>query len=200
MKEQASIIENENQYLKDFTVKIINFNNKINESFKLIDDRLFFDGLLKKEIFLNMNKKIILEINNLKNWSKDNFLKQEINKWIKESILNVNKYFDFIEIKVKETLEKIGNKIASSNYLDKPYPYRKNSKLWRYDLISTEVFNTINEYDFYIKIHSEELNYYLQELKLLKNDLLNWIKEVKIDKIINSEKFKKSINNLVFLV
>lgn len=200
MKEQISINENENQYLKEFIRKIINFNNKINESLKLIDDRLFFDGLLKKEIFLNMNKKTEEEIKKLKNWNRNNFLNKKINQWIKESILNVNKYFDLIEIKVKEILEKIGNKITSLNYLDESYPYRKNSKLWKYDLISTEVFNNINEYDFYIKIHSEELNYYLQELKLLKNDLLNWIKEVKIEKIIDSEKFKKSINNLIFLI
>jgi hypothetical protein len=67
MKEQISINENENQYLKEFIGKIINFNNKINESLKLIDDRLFFDGLLKKEIFLNMNKKTEEEIKSLKN-------------------------------------------------------------------------------------------------------------------------------------
>lgn len=198
MQKQILMNENENLFFSNFINKLEIFNNKIDNAFKLIDDYFFFDGLLKKEINLNFNNKIRGEFIELKEWKKNNFLRKDFKEWIKKSIINLNNYFDLIEIKIREILELIGKKIGSLNYLDKAYPYRKNSKLWRYDLISTEVFSTLNDYDFYTKIHSEELNYYLQELKLLKNDLNYLIEKDDMLNILKDQEIKLKIYNLIF--
>ncbi|BDV03796.1 MAG: hypothetical protein HPPSJP_5170 [Candidatus Hepatoplasma scabrum] len=198
MQGQISINKKENYFLKNFVDKLEVFNKKINVTFKLIEDCFFFDGLLRKEIILNINKNMQNEFINLKEWGKNNFLKINLKKWIKISVIKVNDYFDLIELKINQVLKLIGDKILNSNYLDRPYPYRKNSKIWRYDLISTEVFNILNDYDFYTKIHSEEFNYYLQELKLLKEDLLILIEDIEKTNIIENKEIKAQIYNLIF--
>lgn len=198
MQEQILVSKNQNLFFDNFINKLEIFNSKINEAFKLIDDDFFFDGLLKKEINLNLNNKIKKEFMEVKKWGENNFLKKDLKEWIKKSIIKVNDYFDLVEIKIKEILKLIGNKIGSLNYLDKSYPYRKNSRLWRYDLISTEVFSTLNDYDFYTKIHSEELNYYLLELKLIKDDLNSLIEKIDITNTLKDQELKLKIYNLIF--